>query len=488
MLCVDFLRYLTENGATNEVANGITFEKNVQVQPTGGIAAGYFLWETIRYSWMFVVAFAALLYCRELAKPPEERNRQLTWLAAVIVPTLLLMTPWTVGRIDFLGASRIGALSQVAVTFLLPVLLLVGRPAGVRPAQTVFLVLAATFLILYGNGTAGRKDLMAKPFAHVQIPVDDLTDGPSIGLPKLGHVFLPPDTRAELTELKQIMDSWLKPGETFLDMTNMSAYYYYLNLPVPGRYSAPYVAASSDMQARELRLLEANPPPLVLLSLTPDQRCFDGGSVSLRSYLMYRTYALRYFPVRRGRFLFLADPERVPEADVPDRGKRIKMLSEMFYTANLQFICAAWGRSWTTLADRFDVVADHIPQQALLPRTAPASTAAPVETSSALGYDLSELGLSGQEADYLKIDLACDLKSHQPHPELKISWESSDHAIRDGAVLRAAGSCLLVPLGSYPSWLLTERLGTLQIRLADPKSCPDFAIREVQLLRLKSVK
>jgi hypothetical protein len=372
-------------------------------------------------------------------------------------------------------------LSSIAVMFLLPPLLLAAKPIGRQPFVVVFLVLAMGAVDLGGFNMAFLGHLSAKPFVYPQLPVGtELTDGSALGMPLLGRLVASPQDRAELVELKQNLDGWLRPSETFLDLTNHSAYYYYLNLPVPGLYSANYVACNSRMQERMLRQLDANPPPVVLAA--PDYQ-FDGGPASLRSYLLYRHYALRYVPVRRGRFVFLVDPARVPDAAGLDRAAQVRLLNEVFRAPDLKSIPAAWGRSWATLAPRFDVVARL--QPTTLP-VEPATAANPAGNGLVVSCPVAGLQLSGRAADYLKIDLACEANVGQQPPVMQVAWESANPGLGDSAVLNASGSCLLIPLGSYPSWLLSERLSTLQVRLLNPASCRHFAIRDMQLLRLKA--
>jgi hypothetical protein len=478
-----FVAYVTENAATNDVANGIAWERSFELKMHGGIANVYFLWETLRFAWVFVLAGAGLLFFRELARPRGERNVQVFWLAAMVAPTMLLVTPWALGRIDPDGRLRTGGLSIVGVVFLLPALLLAGRRAAGRPLVAALLVLALSVIDLGGYCAAFEGGLSSRPFNRVGLAAGtELTDGRALGMPAMGRVLISPEQTAELTELKRALDGWLRPGETFLDLTNHSGYYYYFNLPVPSLYSATYVACNSRMQGRMLATLDANPPPVVLVAPAITH---DGGPASLRSYHLYRAYVQRYVPVRRGRFTFLVAPDRVPEEANQDRAGRVQLLTEVFRTRDLHSIAAAWGRSWATLAGRFGTVARLEPAPAAEPPPAMSASVVADGSSHVVTYQLAGLGLAGKDADYLKIDFSCDRVAGQTEPVLQLLWQPADLAVTDWTLCTARGSCLLVPLGSYPSWLLSERVGTLEVRLANPATCRNFTVLGAQLLRLK---
>src|SRR5262249_59541371 len=107
-----------------------------------------------------------------------------------------------------------------------------------------------------------------------------LLDGRDSGLPMLGRALPDPPLLAEHLVLKAALDEFLVPGETFLDLTNRSAYYQHFDLPVPGLYAANFIAGNRRTQARMLAQFGDDPPPVVLI---PPPSNFDHMTASLRS-------------------------------------------------------------------------------------------------------------------------------------------------------------------------------------------------------------
>jgi hypothetical protein len=525
-----FAVFLLENASGNQIANGVALESGFRTPPfQPGFAGTHFLWELVRFSCLGVVVAAGLLFVRELARPRDGRNRRLLWLSGLTLPTLLLVFPWAMGRIDPGFGSRLGAASFVGF-LVLPVLLLTGRRLTAYPARVALLALAVSMMSATTGTSDGRRKLPAKPFAFVVVPPGtQLEDGAALGMPKLGRLVLPAARRADLLELKRDLEGWLRPGETFLDLTGASGYYYYLNLPVPALYSAPYVAADSRMQARMLRRLEADPPPVVLVAPSYP---FPEGPASLRNYHLYRWCVFRYTPVRRGPFVFLVDPSRLKD-EAPAGGQaRLDLLDATFRRPHLEGLPDAWGRSWPTLAPRFAAVAALRPQPESrlgtfdeefylkanpdvargLPvghvtngfehftcygraehRPARWVATSPAPGTPAPGLDspwtceLAGLGLKGRDADYVKLELDLVRAPGRASPTIEVAWGQLGLPPADWVRMYATHPTLLVPLGANPTWLLGEDVGVLSVRLVDPQTCERFAVREVQFLRLKSV-
>jgi len=74
-----------------------------------------------------------------------------------------------------------------------------------------------------------------------------IVDGKSFGLERIGHMAADSSTVDQIRSLKEALALLLRPDETYLDLTNRNALYYYLDLPIHQLYG-PYIAASEKMQ------------------------------------------------------------------------------------------------------------------------------------------------------------------------------------------------------------------------------------------------
>ena len=497
ILCVPALRemafglfrYVWENYDSNNVAYGIAWEQSLgRPVPDSGLAITRFGWELIRCSWMLVVFGVGFLGLREMAKPRHERRPEVVALGVAGPTVLLLAAQYAFGRIDMEHMSRTGALSFIALAHLLPVALLLGRPATRSLAVVVPIVLLLG-AITPARSPSGpyryhRAGLLAKPTETSALPEGlTLVVGQEIGLPSLGRLEAEPDLLGGIRELKAALSVLLKPGETYLDLTNTSAYYYYLGLPVPVLYASNYTAPAGAMQNRMLDRLDDALPPVVLIAPVITH---DGGPASLRSYRLYRECVLRYTAVRHGRFTFLVDPSRVPDASSRGGDEQCALL-EPIAASMLAKIPASWGRSWKSLAPRFREVAslgrnrlegvNHVTEKKR-------GVFVPDGVDPFLVYRLGDLGLAGADVDFLKLTVRRERAPGTPDPVFSVRWVSEGHEISPPIVFTATNSSLLVPLGANPRWLLSDRLTTLRIDLENPESCRRIALNDIKLLRL----
>jgi hypothetical protein len=100
--------------------------------------------------------------------------------------------------------------------------------------------------------------------------------------------------------LKTITDNFLDKNETFIDISNRSALYYYLDRKIPIE-ATPYNLPHLAMQERSVERLSSNPPPMAILSSSNLNN--DSGSVSLRAYPLYKWILENYIPVKIGNVI-----------------------------------------------------------------------------------------------------------------------------------------------------------------------------------------
>jgi hypothetical protein len=489
-ILLGFIKFILDNQWTNEAANGIAWAQGAWKRNTHtGIGSSQVLWELLRYGWIPAVIAAAAVFWKQWSKPPAERNASVMVLAISIPPVLLLSCLWVIERIDSGYPGRSASLTTVALMFLVPALLfLTVKP---RHAGAMVLMLAVFFGIIYPNGIPSPTDpdlLVQKPTTARPISADTaMFDGPAHGLPRIGQVVLPtPDFTPKLLHLKRDLADYLKPGETYFDLSDEPALYYYLDMPCPVQY-AVYVAVNARLQAVMMKQLKEHPVPVVLVS---PAGWLDNVNFSLRCYQPYHDYVLKYVAVPRDEFIFLIDPARAPSAGPLGSEAQLQILDSVFRQENLLRLPIAWGDSWKQLRSRFDTVAQAVAHKSSAPGALPSFTCTIPAAASA-----------GENADFVR--LHCDFTWADPsayrnarredvvpttksaEPQLALTWTNADGSTTAPVLFKGQTGNLIVPLGAYPRWLLGHGHSTLTITLQNPGIAKQARVSDVEFLRLK---
>ncbi|MBX3414836.1 MAG: hypothetical protein KF708_19280 [Pirellulales bacterium] len=480
------MTFIRENAQTNELVSGIPWQTAMPLRDRYPVAGTSFQWEVLRLSWLIVVAVALVQLWRR-STGHGARDRRLLWFAAMLPLTLLLASAWSLNRIDPGHLSRTGEVSRVAVGYLLPLLFLLGRPLVSLPMAVAGLAVLGGFVVSvdpYEGQPPLASSLAERAFKIRSLPPEPhMVHGAKVGLPRLGHIRIEEHHLKSIQELKVELDRLLEPGETYFDLTSNSAYYYYLDREVPSLYSAHYVAANSQQQRRMLEQLRADLPPVVMIAPRDDH---DGGPPPLRSYLLFREFALKYVCIERGKFVFLVDQSRAPEAGPPGSPEQIALIEKHVGATDIAQIAAAWGRNWEHLSDRFEPFAtlEHEAEPGLAVDGAghPKSTAG---TPLMLNYSLGERAIAGAEVEYLLIRLKNIAEKPSGPTRVAYRWSEAGGAASPGTWLTASCDTLLVPLGASPRWLLSKQLSTLHLEIHPNHGSSDVVVEEVCLLRRK---
>lgn len=459
-MAAGFIQYVRENQEINNVANGIAFEQSFHSSISAADFVLQCFWGLSRLAWVIVLLIAIQIVWRELARPAESRRSSMIWLVALLVPTLIVLSQWTIGRIDTVGGSRTDSLSYVCLFQILPVLLILRwRRAGgfhlsrFSLAFTIPLVLSLADFHTVARALLGHNALQPRILNSMQ----KIVKGSDLGLPNIGTV-IPNQTVRDALDLRASLNEFLRPGETYVNLSIGSDFYYFLNRPAPTVYAETMVPASGAMQARMLAQLAPRQPPVVLLA--------PWRVVSLRDYYLYRFFLLRYPVVRRGEFVMLVDSSRVGSEGILDRSTQIDLLDSLYRVDSLGGIPSAWGQSWATLARRFtkrlDLVRGASP--ALHGLRAGSNGLLVVDGPLPfLEYDLSRETISGAAADFVKLDL------HAPRgTDVFVSWSVDAHPMTRVVRITPIGDShtLLIPLGASPSWLLARHVEKLRFLIA----------------------
>ena len=448
LMLLGAVRYGLEHAALNTVANATawktTFEAITDANP--------WLWTLASASWIAVTISAGILVLQAPALERARRERMLAYSVPVFLLSLLY-TIHAAGRIDPVMHSKPGYASVWALSLLLPVLLL-AAPRPRRLGETLFVWVSAASILAPFFGLGMLQGPVAR-FTAARPP--DAVIGARAGLPNPGAAVVDPAHRARLLAIRRGLDRLLDPGETYLDLTNRSAHYFYLDRPPPIEVGAVYNLYNPAGQLRAVAALARRLPPAVLAEA--DNMVFDGGPPGLRAPLLYRFVLQRYVPVEQGGLVWLVRPERLPRLGLPvrepgaARAEDFAILDRAFRQADLGSLPLAWGRSYEVLRAKMRHIA------ALAPDRADAARAGgPDGKRSQFTYDVSSLRLSGQSAGLLSFVFEGDCGTNDSY-FLEIRWTTRAAPDMDDAMkvsFKAERGRLIVPLDAAPRWFLAK--------------------------------
>lgn len=478
-----FLRFIMDNTATYTIANSIgMFQYNLL--PKGiGFAANQFQWTLLRLSWLVVAFASAVLFLSTFTNNRVKNPR--FYLLAILPLTLLMVGQWALGRVDVSDLSRTCMLSYTAVIGFVPLIIMDFGSEDAKANRLLFLAFLVGAAVSMGN-ISQYDSWRMNPLGNRVIPDNNiLVSGEDIELSRIGEGFVDPKRLGEIKALRQTIANFLKTGETFLDLTNSSALYFYLDKPSPVLYSGDYVAANSNSLGRMLDQIKKDPPPIVLVS---PRFSADGGPASLRSYILYRYFIDTYVPKQIGNFIFLVRPDRAGQSDKSDIEKQLAVLDKVFRAPNLGSIPDAWGRSWDILKSRFKVV--HIlnmqPTRLYNFETTQHGSYKPVGKDPRIYYDVSPYNLEGKDIDHILIEYSC-IDKIIPKPVLEIYWATENDSLSEKTVVRffATGNRALIPIGAQPRWRLGKKIKILGVGLSEYKSCSKLRVDRIVMLKLK---
>ncbi len=480
-MLIGAVRYGAEQSSINSVAHGIEWACS---WPGKDLPLNTWLWEAVRASWMVVAIVACILLLRCAIDRQYGTGKRAVVFA---VPIFLLMVFYVIraaGRIDPPGVSRLGIASTWALSLLLPVLLI--SVYGKRHRLSIVVVwtfLAAIICPFFGS--VDLHAILLKSSQAIAEPAN-LSRGIDLGLPNLGTATIDAAQLKRLQSLKHTLGILVDPDETYLDMTNRNANYFYLGYKPPIEVPAVYNLVCDGQQYRAVRALEKQPPPVVLAGA--NNILHDGGTVAYRSYQLYRFVIKDYIPVAIDEFVYMVRPDRLARAEAiagtqnqDNEESRMVLLDALFRMGSIERLPISWGRSLKTLKKKMRLV------KAFQESSPPSRHSVRIDDNGAFlteGPDLSisyDIGdLNGSDAGILTFKLNYIGKRHgEP---FRISWGSRDSYPANNTVqFVAKNGSVVVPLDTAPRWLLAGDIKSIRIEIADPDSCKSFCITDFKL-------
>lgn len=492
------LRYGLEQSSLNSVAYGYEWFKSRGSQTF----LSYSLWELVRASWIVIaVGLGLLTYQVVLHRDRAGRSRFLAFTVPVLLIAVLLI-PRAAGRIDPGSLSRLGATSAWVACLLLPLVLMITFEQRGRAVSLLGIALIGGLLGFGFEAPPSFERAMQQPVAVVNPTGLNVVDGAAIGLPVLDRVVADPAHLLRLQKVKAVMNTLLEPGETYLDLTNRNAQYFYLGYPPPVQAGAVYNLVHKNQQLRAVQRLQTNPPPVVFAADVASR--LSGNQVALRSHLIYRYVAENYVPVAVDQFLLLVQPDLIPRlrsvqnaisaTDAPlipmvleaDPATQMTLLDYAFELPQLEGISSSWGRSFGSLASALRKVSDLNAKPTLNGvETVEGDRYKVTGANPSLTLDVSALNLDGRDIGLLVFDFACKKRSKS---KLAIRWQSASAGADPEAIVQLTprNGKQVVPLDAAPRWLSAKGIKTLSLEPIDP-ACTEFSLSNFSLYQRAEV-
>jgi len=485
------IRYGVGQSAVNGIANGLpwfsSFGSMAHVHP--------WLFEILRFSWIGAGAIALVLTLWVWVSARRERGGLALFIGTTVALLCVLYVIRSAVRVDAGFVGRPGWTSVWALALLLPVLLSVVLQ-GTRQLTALAVVITAAAALSGQFGVVGIDRAFERPFQKVpyaETALAKTVDGAALGMPNLGRVRLEEAHVTRLVGVKTQLDRLLDPEETFMDMTNRGAQYFYFDRVPPSDLSAFYNMITVGQQQRALDGFEKHSVQVALIGA--DNTLLDGLPASLRAPLVYRHLLLNYVPITLDKYDFMVAPERLARVGAADASpdlpseEAFKILDRNFLLPNLEGLAVTWGKSEDSLADRMREIlpldgarVGELTDALRGEGDGVYRTTGPVPHVS---FDLASENLRGRDAGLLHFSYAC--LSHRAKPVFVIRW-TTDGTTAPGTI-RFAGrkGDMIVPLDAAPRWLLSGNLKTLTIAVLNASGCETFALKNVGLSQRKDV-
>ena len=284
-------RFLLEWGKISNIATSVTWRPDFSGE-------SLFFFELTRMSWMLVVFI--LLTITYTSMKSKENKIPTILRCSLSIMIILLYIPYSMARIDPNHMSRPGGISFFSVIFLLP---FSAWFIVKNHYKVIFLFFLACICIFYKTSFVNLVLNWKKAALSPLVSVNNLKNMENTKLHNIGSWSLADHNHlSRLNRLNGLLNKKLGPEETYLDLTNRNAQYFYMNRIPPTKYiTSPYMMAPLPQQKREIKNLKSNPPPIALLE--GDNILHDGGGLPLRSSLLYRFVVDNYIPAFEDGFI-----------------------------------------------------------------------------------------------------------------------------------------------------------------------------------------
>lgn len=508
-------RYVIENAPLNQVAYGIPWVLSWDVGTLRGP-----VFEIVRMSWIAVPIWCFAITYANVKN--FSKHYYLLIPAIIVFLFVMLLTPYTMGRIDPGFVSRPGLVAIFGWMVLLPLVLwkiitpkakvllilliaIMGSSLNFMPWS--FLNLTPLPLLNLNLTPPSVSNFISAMSPEIYIP--PLMDGQSAGMPNIGKAYVQHEQWNRLIRLNMLLNANLAPEEPYLDLTSRNAHYFYFNRRPVIAITAPYNMVPLSQQKRAVEQLSQDIPRLAILE--GNNVNHDGGGLALRTPYLYRFIIDNFDPVPQGGFIFgvrndnvsreqrlivnektHAKEEFINDSEVHQLIAiqrldefRATLFQKAFSHSEFHKIPLAWGRSENALERMMNLVKtfDDI-EPNLHQLTKEDGRFKVLGPDPFLSFDISTLNLSGIDAGLLRFDFKYVGKTDEPRIQV-FWWGDQRHvASEDFSVRFTAGNgSLIIPLDASSKWFTLKHIRGIRIDLSDTSVYSEFSIKNIGLFQ-----
>ena len=313
------LKYVLENAKINQLAYGVSWTRFWDISAIS--------LEMIRMSWIVILAIVLTLFSQlflkillkmlvknfSLKKYEDLLFTESMLIYISIITILVLMIPYSMGRIDPSSLSRPGIASAIACC---PILLIMvervylinsistSSLAFIKKYSDFLVFILCGFFAIFGSILAPVNFSILVNYSNSVLSTNLVSDTLQSNLPNIGQLGLSDDRFLELKTIKDFLDSHLKSDDKYLDLTNRNANYFYFDRLPPIPITAPYNLVSVDQEKSAIEILRTNTPKVILLGKPDFNINHDGGGLSLRNPMLYRFILKEYKFIQYKGFVF----------------------------------------------------------------------------------------------------------------------------------------------------------------------------------------
>lgn len=496
------LRYGIEQSSINSVAHGIPWINSFS---SGKVT---YLFEIFRSLWILIPLLSGSIIFYYFQ---DKKNFKISSYNFLILSIFILSSLYVIraaGRIDAGSPSRLGFASVWCISMLMPILLFSYNSLNTERRAPYFFLIWFSFSGMVGSlfgASAGliRFDILNKFNAH-QISEGDYSKLAMVKnlFPNMGAGYLDEPHKQRLSNINFILRKVTSDNETYLDLTNRVAQYFYLIRNQPIETGAIYNLVGEKQQNRSINFLERMPPPAVLVSA--DNMLFDGGGASLRSYYLYKKIILdknysvvkykdQVWLIKKDRINNIQGIEGVYISDLDDSPD--SPINVLFNPVDLKLIPSAWGKSSSSLSNKLITTVSSA-EISKLPLDLHDLSTDNNEVFIVTGEDpylsinTSSINLEGKNAGILSLSFSCDkMSAASPNPVLDIRWVSATVPLHLNTIIRlsASNGNLLIPMDVMPSWLLTKNIQFVRLDLEGRNACRSFSLKNISFMNRISI-
>lgn len=479
-MLINAINYVVVNGSINQAAYGVPWEIS--------FANSSPLTEAIRMSW--IVAPLASLFALYAIYRQKRFVPFLTLPLCVTFIFSFLLIPYSMGRIDPGGVSRPG---MVAILLIAGVMALSFWPLLNRHGRAWLLLGSVFFSALLNFASFAHQPLLSA--AAPILNVGHLINPTQPELANMGRATMDGAHWDRINRLNNLLNSKLKPQESYLDLTSRNAQYFYLNRKPVIPVTAPYNMISHTQQLDAIAVLNKALPRLALLE--GENIVHDGGGVSLRNHYLFRFLVEHYEPFEENGFIIGLSTESIARGDwgarqLPTQMEKMALFERAFSRPrmHLEKLPSAWGKSISSLDKTMQAVTtlDALTAQ-LNHLTLNGDGSFTVTGSDPFGiYDLTSLSIAGKNAGLLRFDFTCINKQATPVLQLFFWGDERSGPYEESSIfLSADNGSLVIPLDAAPRWLLLNHVRGIRIDLSNSGACASYKIDNLSLYQRNRV-